>query len=564
VRAALIALLLATAAPAVELPPQANEKADEADEADDAEDQGEAKAPPFEPPDPKNISELTKNIFADPRYRFCHSEKFPLSLREMEWCHQPDQRKEMRDRCPALEKACAQLIKDPELRMPHLGSAPRILLFAVLAAVLLWLAVKLGRHFVLQRAGNVAAISGGDSAAPLEPVQPEAHAVESDVERLLALARQAAAQGLHAQAVDHAYAALLRRLEADGLVRVEKWRTNGDYLRDLRTRPELRDQVRAIVREVEALQFGVSPPSASAFESLLGRILPLVQGVLLVLLATLFSACGMGRGNEADSPSGGSAVRELLSRAGVPVEHRVKALDKMEDTSGAVLLFAEPEPGEWELLHDWVKRGGGLLIAAPMPLPSWLGVKRQGMPTQTPPHLRVPEDTRQTLGDPQVWLPRASCLSGGDPALSGSGCDYAVAVKMERGLAIVLGDGQLFENASLAMADNAAFMVAVVDFTRRPGRLQIVDETTGRSSPNPFVSLARAGLGLMLLQLALLVLLWFWHRGKAFGKLHDPPPPPRRAFVEHVRALGAQYAKAKALPHVLQAIDQLSRTGGRK
>src|SRR5204863_121151 len=206
--------------------------------------------------------------------------------------------------------------------------------------------------------------------------------------------------GRPGEAIDHAYAALLRRLESDGLVRVEKWRTNGDYLRDLRQKPDLRQKVAGIVRDVEILQFGDNPPSHEHFDGLFARILPLVQGALLFVVMMLMSACGAQRGPEPDSPSGMSGVLELLKKTGVPLE-----------------------------------------------------------------------------------------------------------------------------------------------LMRRPGIVQIVDEMTGQSSPNPFASLARAGLGLLLLQMAFLMALWFWHRGRAFGSRREPPPPQRRAFVEHVRAVGAQYAK---------------------
>jgi hypothetical protein len=404
---------------------------------------------------------------------------------------------------------------------------------------------------------------GGEAAPAVEAAPVEILPVESDAERLLALARQAAAAGQPGQAIDHAYAALLRRLEADGLVRVEKWRTNGDYLRDLRNKPDLRQKVAGIVRDVEILQFSDTPPSPDAFEGLFARIVPLVQGALVLLLMMALSACGVRRGPEPDSPSGQSAVRRLLEKAGVPVEHRLKAIDKMAGFDGALLLFREPEPAEWDLLLGYVKGGGGLVIAAPMPLPSSLGVKRAPFGSGKP--MRVHEDYREVIGDYTLQLPRPGCLEGAGSKLAGTDqCSYAVQVKDEKGAIIILGDGQLFENVSLAAGDNAAFMVSLLELIRRPGIVQIVDDMTGQSSPNPFVSLARAGLALLLLQMAFLMALWFWHRGRAFGRRHEPPPPARRAFVEHVRAVGAQYAKANAFSHVSNVLDQFSRTGGNK
>src|SRR5690606_16946111 len=65
--------------------------------------------------------------------------------------------------------------------------------------------------------------------------------VETDVRRLLARAEQAAARGDHEAAINDVYAALLRRLEGEQLISVERFKTNGDYLADLRSRPPLRD-----------------------------------------------------------------------------------------------------------------------------------------------------------------------------------------------------------------------------------------------------------------------------------------------------------------------------------
>jgi hypothetical protein len=50
--------------------------------------------------------------------------------------------------------------------------------------------------------------------------------------------------------------------------------------------------------------------------------------------------------------------------------------------------------------------------------------------------------------------------------------------------------------------------------------------------------------------------LFFLYRGAAFGRLREPPPPRRRSFIEHVEALGEQYARARAGRHVLASYGQ--------
>src|SRR5690606_23799267 len=70
--------------------------------------------------------------------------------------------------------------------------------------------------------------AGADEAEVLPP-----GALETDVDRLLARARQAAERGDFAAAVRDAYAALLRKLDRDGLIEVHRSKTNGDYRRAL-------------------------------------------------------------------------------------------------------------------------------------------------------------------------------------------------------------------------------------------------------------------------------------------------------------------------------------------
>jgi hypothetical protein len=344
---------------------------------------------------------------------------------------------------------------------------------------------------------------------------------------------------------------------------VEKWRTNGDYLRDLRPRPDLRAKVQEVVRDVENLQFGDAEPSPDGFEKLLSRILPLVQGALLLMMCLFMSACGVRRGAESDTPSGSSAVRAFLSKAGIPTEHRLKPLDDLKGFDGAILLMAEPDPEEWKKLLGWVEKGGGLIVAMNGPFPDELRVHEDK--GHFPLHqMRVWPESRAAFGDFKVAVPDGRCLGGGDILVGDKECAYAVVAVREKGVIAVVGGTRLFENASLAQADNAAFLFSLLQRIRWPGDVQIVDEMTGHASPNPLASLSRAGLLPLVAQLLLLVLALFIHRGRAFGLRRDPPERARRAFVEHVRAVGVQYAKANALNHaitsqVAYALERLRR-----
>jgi hypothetical protein len=59
------------------------------------------------------------------------------------------------------------------------------------------------------------------------------------------------------------------------------------------------------------------------------------------------------------------------------------------------------------------------------------------------------------------------------------------------------------------------------------------------------------------------LVVWAVANGAIFGVRRDPPEPPRRAFSEHVRAVGRLYARAAASRHALAiyaawALDRLN------
>ena len=94
------------------------------------------------------------------------------------------------------------------------------------------------------------------------------------------------------------------------------------------------------------------------------------------------------------------------------------------------------------------------------------------------------------------------------------------------------------------MGDNAFFSVSLL---RRDGRvLELVGPWTGGGASSTSASLLKAGLGALVAQLGLLAALFAWHGGAAFGLRRDPISVRRRAFREHVLALGENYRRARA------------------
>jgi uncharacterized protein DUF4350 len=226
----------------------------------------------------------------------------------------------------------------------------------------------------------------------------------------------------------------------------------------------------------------------------------------------------------------------------------------------------------WPKLLEWVKKGGSVIVATgDKYLPPWLGVAMSNMKAtvsdaeigkgfQLPPlRVSIPELHRLELeGDNIATL------------LDRKGAPYAAWVGHGKGTVVVLADSYLMTNASLVAADNATFVVHLLAMLS--AKPQFCDELTGASSPSPMASVARGKLAPFLGQVAFLLILFFIYKGAAFGTLRDPPATSRRSFVEHARALGLQYAKARAKRHAFSmyagyALDRLRERvalGGRR
>ncbi len=284
----------------------------------------------------EEVGQSVRSVLEDPRYRFCHEDDYPLTPEEHAWCPMVG---EISGACPGLPKACKlppvplslrwggfrtrdqgeaepaerapqedgrQRAPEWDLTLPDMSTFARVLFFALLAVGLFFVV-----RAIVKNVRRDPAPEKDDEAAPTPdapgPAEPAAKsAVETDVDRLLARARAAAARGDYARAVDDAYAALLRRLDGDGLIEIHPSRTNGDYVRRLGSydggsapkppltagRPDLKEEVRSIARDVEGVQFGATPPSEPVFRSVLERVLPLVGRALA--LALVFFGLSVG------------------------------------------------------------------------------------------------------------------------------------------------------------------------------------------------------------------------------------------------------------------------------
>ena len=310
----------------------------------------------------------------------------------------------------------------------------RIMLWALLAAGVGFLIYQIVRHAIAQGPTDRDRPRDEPEAVVDHAAAAAARQIETDVERLLASARAAAAAGDFRRAIEDAYAALLRKLEGNGVVRVEPHQTNGDHVRDVgRKLPAMRPRMQAVVETVEGVQFGGEPPAETSYRSVLTGVLSLVaerMAGVLPLLATVATwarcspaAASSDRDQWDRSPSGRAGVVDLLPRYGFEARERLLPLTKLDEHRGGAGASCPPPPSSRKTgsrIGDWAAQGGTLIIAGgERELPEWIGVKvvsDKAAPATTSKHAAPPPMSTPGAGARQAGGPRGA---GQPPAAPG-------------------------------------------------------------------------------------------------------------------------------------------------
>ncbi|HTJ80624.1 MAG TPA: DUF4129 domain-containing protein [Polyangiaceae bacterium] len=471
----------------------------------------------------------------------------------------------------------------------------KFLFFAVVAAIVAYVVYLIVKNVMKGRDKDEPADE--TEKKPTDAGEPVAAVprgpIETDVDRLLNRARAAAQRGDYKQAIDDTYAALLRRLEGDGMVDLHPSRTNGDYVRSLRERPDMKRAVRAIADDVETAQFGADAATPALFDSVWRKVMPLVGRAAtvaaLVFAAWSLSACGTayaadalavgGHGAPGTGPMERGAVERFLEKHELKIERRRDDKSVELEDKKAILLLPDVSIDDkvWRRLLDFAKNDGGTVIVVghrdflARDLSIGFGMSTNGY------EVLPSTDGPAALYGYRLVLPAAGALttSPGNqvrPLLSRGGEVYAAERRYPGGgRVVVFADDALFTNVALATGDNAAWLAA---WAKQLGveRIEMWDAFTGAGAGTPFESVANAHLTPIVAQLLVLVLLFMIYKGVRFGTPRDPKEASRRAFADHARALGATYARAKASRHAaglyaLWALDRLrerlQRTGRR-
>ena len=542
-------------------------------------------------------AKAVREVFASRQFEFCHEPKYPLTPAEKAWCDLGAG--ENTQACPRLREACkndAQAtqieLREPiSFRLPELGRPLRLLLWLLLGLGLVMLLFALVRHFLDHKSKDDVVKTQAPGSAEEDRAAALARQVETDVQRLLERARAEATSGDFRAAIGSAYAALLRRLEGAGVVHVEPDQTNGDYVRKVKhDRPTIARLLSEVVDAVESAQFGDQTVTREGFDGVWTRVTGLLAeriGMVLVLAGLLLSgACGPPRDDWDHSPSGRAGVIGYLGKRGFKVHERLLSVAKINESKPSEGNSSESKPSEsnssesnsseskveqlillpgahlgdeeWKAVKAWISVGEHALVVAGgrRELPDWIGMRIVEKQVNHSEPVVLGDAEAKRWGALRVRVPEANGLEnrpGALTLLTRKQSPYAAErwlvrdddndEDIESNRVLVLADDFLFRNASLLVADNAVLL----DHLLRDGgtTVELAGDLTGLVASNPVESVRRGRLGPALLQLAAFLLVFFVCKGARFGRPMHSQRLERRAFAEHVRALGLHYARAR-------------------
>ena len=558
--------------------------------------------------DPSHAQADVNAAIHDGDYPFCRAPREPLSGRARDLCPHASATPD----CAGFDAVCTKLLAPPPPSSPSsswswpkwlnwlpdglalpsfLGTAFEVLVWALVAALVLAILVPVIRAIARARREK-----GTD-----EPEKPRLMTTKAsepvvelpmttDEEALLARANELAHQGQFGPALQLYLAASLRALDKRGAVRIARDRTNGEYVRacgDPNAKPALRD----IVREVDYVQFGGQDASAEAAMRAAQRAVAIVRAlpVLMLMLALAMSlGCGGSKSvkvpHRGDDPAGDEVFRDLLVRQGLEVKPLATSLASLPmptpgEPSPAVvvdLVRTDLDDDTRDHLAEWVDAGGVLVLAGhPYEWPKAFGATG-AFSTSPTHHVRArrmigrkgadadDDDDDDGSGEPVYarTFEKGELASGVALGFSAATdrvawfddeMTYAAVLVHGKGLVVGVASDELMTNAGLARPGNAAVLVSILSSADRH-EVRLAEEEDGVSPPStPIAALLRAGMGTGLIHAVGASVVLFLAVGIRMSRPRPAPPPRRRAFAEHVEAVGALYGRTRNAAHALTA-----------
>lgn len=546
----------------------------------------------------EHLDDTQAEAMKDPRWEFCSNPPRPLRPDALEVCPLAASA----PRCEALEAACDEALAKKTPPKIDLGALERVgPVLAAIGKVFVWLfviAIAIGLLVPIVRAilGALPDKARGDdarrAAAAKRPADDGATVelatlTRGDALEVLARADRALAEGALDRSASLYLAAMLRALDARGLVVIAKHRTNGEYVRGCED-DDARAELREVVRTVDRAEFGGVPATRDRAEDVAARARRLVSAlVAIAALALCVSGCNAPAKPRPPvrDPAGTELLVDLLSREGLgvtPPPASLATLPMPEEgaTAPVLVVDAERTPLEEDSaghLARWVEAGGALVLAgAPASWPEALGVQAKACGSTTilvpPPRPWDPdveeEDDESSRRPPppppaRMSLPAASCLAGDRAEIlaeagAHGGPAFALLRPHGKGVVLAMGSPDPLTNVALARPETARAVGWVLgsmgERLARGRTVWIAGAEDGIPPPsNPLSALARAGLLAGVVHGLVFAAILFLAYGVRHARAQPTPPPARRAFVEHVVATGAFYKRRRASAHALRA-----------
>jgi hypothetical protein len=557
--------------------------------------------PTADKPPPADAPDEREYVLDDPEYRFCH-EAGPYSADTRPWCTLKDQIDI--SRCPGFHELCARSPEDdvytdlgggclgggggpptsspagepdspgggqdwtpsasscepPETSLGWLASVAKWLVAAVIALGVLVVLRLIFWAIAQRRAGDLKDEPQMLAArAPLIESVADNEIPDMPSDDLLSAAELALAEDRVSDAILLARAAALRHLGDTGIVRLHRSRTDREYLRSIRRKPDIEGPLRVVVRWVELLRWGGNQATSQDAASVLSAVRKLIGTVALLCIVAL----AMGAdGDYRYGPHGDAAIADLYERADYKVSWRLRSLANIDEETDVLVLDLsgiQPAESDWEGIRSWVADGGVLVVA---------GAVQEGYPQFG--EWAVATSTKWTVasGITRPLLPEGE-LSGwtNESAVplvadSASGTVFVSAYYQGTGVVYGISDERLLWNASLLSANNEQFLLDLFDIARFDPLPEDASQTTvqlallasaSSGSDNPLQSLWNAQLLPFLLQLLLTMAVASLWLGWPFAPLKDPEEGERQHFSDHVSALGHRYQRLRARPWVIAA-----------
>ncbi len=501
---------------------------------------------------------------------FCTAPRQPLPARAVALCAHAEEL----HGCEGFARACAALERKPldlgwlrwiDRLFRAIGPFVQVLLWVLVALVLFALVRPLVLLWLRARGDRPGeAEPERATRAAVELVAAEEAMAERDAEALLSRAAEHEQRGELARAISTYLAASLRALDARGAVRLGRDKTNGDYVRACAD-ADARAPLRAIVDDVDLTEYGGREPDRSTVSRVSARARALVRGVPVAVLLVTLALGGCGGAAEllhqrpGHDPSGDDLLIALLEKQGVKVGHTGPLgslpLATGDADAAAVMVDLTRTPVEEDALRHLVAfaRSGGVLVlvGAPDAWPKLLDARSEPTLSETievtPPEGRdAPYVAKLTHRDAFTWA------KGVAFARTDDGRTFAAVREVGDGRILGIAGSELFTNVGIARKGNAAAALAILDLVDRT-ELRIARPQDGTSAAsNPLSALVAAGLGLGLVHAGFAILSLFLARGSRLTRPVPRPSPRRRAFVEHVEATGALWARTRLAPHALK------------